>query len=743
MDTVIRIIDTNFNFKGMIDDYSSFYFVRNYYQAKEFQLVCSCKYKEILKDGDIIFIDPKKPLIIESIIIDESKNQITIKGRDIKSILERRITVPTVGQAHDSFKGNAEDVIKHYVETNAVNPVDKKRIINQLIIAPTTNKGQILNWQSRYKYLNSEITNICKTTGLGWEITLDLVNNKFVFDVIEGKDLTNSKQKVIFSEDFNNITDVIKTNDSKNYKTMGYVAGQGEGENREVKEVFKNNDTGLDRRELFIDARDIEENQDDKLTDRAEAKLKNFDYITSTESTVSNTNFIYQKDWNLGDIVIRKSDSYFENLRVTEVTEVYEKDFKIDVVLGDVIPNAIEEINEEINSTPSYIENNGSKLWRPKVDSNGNISWSVNTSNESPEIVNIKGPKGDVGPQGEKGPMGVQGPKGDKGDIGPKGDKGIQGEVGPIGPIGPRGEQGPVGPAGPIGLTGPRGEKGEQGPRGPQGIQGVQGPAGDGQSYIVFQEFFIADEGQTVFSWNDGYVYPIGINAVAVYLNGARITNKSIKEVNGHTVELKFALNKGDRVFIEAMQAVKDLQGPQGERGPQGVQGPKGDKGDIGPQGPIGPRGATGLTGPQGIQGERGPQGIQGAKGDEGNDGLTPVIGPNGNWFIGGKDTLKPSRGIQGEKGATGAVGPQGAQGIKGERGIQGPQGPKGDAGLQGPVGPKGDVGPMGPTGPQGKQGIQGAKGDKGDKGDPGTQIIVSNSKPSDIIKGRVWIQTY
>ena len=743
MDTVIRIIDTNFNFKGMIDDYSSFYFVRNYYQAKEFQLVCSCKYKEILKDEDIIFIDPKKPLIIESIIIDESKNQITIKGRDIKSILERRITVPAVGQAHDSFKGNAEDVIKHYVETNAVNPVDKKRIINQLIIAPTTHKGQILNWQSRYKYLNSEITSICKTTGLGWEITLDLVNNKFVFDVIEGKDLTNSKQKVIFSEDFNNITDVIKTNDSKNYKTMGYVAGQGEGENREVKEVFKNNDIGLDRRELFIDARDIEENQDGKLTDRAEAKLKNFDYITSTESTVSNTNFIYQKDWNLGDIVIRKSDSYFENLRVREVTEVYEKDFKIDVVLGDVIPNAIEEINEEINSTPSYTENNGSKLWRPKVDSNGNISWSVNTSNESPKMVNIKGPKGDVGPQGEKGPMGVQGPKGDKGDIGPKGDKGIQGEVGPRGPIGPRGDQGPVGPVGPIGLTGPRGEKGEQGPRGPQGIQGVQGPAGDGQSYIVFQEIFIADEGQTVFSWNDGYVYPVGINAVAVYLNGARITNKSIKEVNGHTVEFKFALNKGDRVFIEAMQAVKDLQGPQGERGPQGIQGPKGDKGDIGPQGPIGPRGATGLTGPQGIQGERGPQGIQGVKGDKGNDGLTPVIGPNGNWFIGGKDTLKPSRGIQGEKGATGAVGPQGAQGIKGERGIQGPQGPKGDAGLQGPVGPKGDVGPMGPTGPQGKQGIQGPKGDKGDKGDPGTQIIVSNSKPSDIIKGRVWIQTY
>lgn len=763
MDTTIRIIDGKFNFLGIIEDYSSFYFIRNYYQAKEFQLICSSKYKDRLKDGNILFITPKKPLIIENVSIDESKKQITVKGRDLKCILERRITVPPPGQIHDSFKGNAEDVIKHYVETNAVNPIDRKRKINELAIAPSKHRGKSISWQSRYRYLNYEINNIGSSIGLGWKVTLDLKNKKFIFDVIEGIDLTISKSKVIFSDDFNNITDVIKTNDSKNYKTMGYVAGQGEGANREVEEVYRNNEIGLNRRELFIDARDIEEGEKEKLTDRAKAKLNSFDYINSTESTVVNTNFIYEKDWDLGDIVIRKMDDDSENLRVTEITEVYEKYFKIDVVLGDIIPNPLEDINQEINSAPTYSGNNGIKLWRPNVDTNGNLAWNLNSSNETPSIVNIRGPQGK---QGERGLMGVQGLQGIQGKQGERGLQGIQGPkgndgltpiigangnwfVGNLDTLKPsRGIQGPIGPQGlkgdkgDKGETGPQGSVGPQGSRGERGPQGVQGPAGNGQSYIVFHEFFIATEGETKFSWNDGYTYPTGINAIAIYLNGIRLTNNIFKETSGNSIEFKIPLNKDDKVFIEAMQAVKDLQGP---RGPQGVQGN------------VGPKGDRGL---QGIQGERGPQGLIGPRG---NDGSTPEIGANGNWFIAGRDTLKPSRGIQGPQGVKGDTGPQGAQGPKGDTGITGPQGPRGNTGAVGPQGPKGEtgatgpmgqqgpkgntgstgpIGPQGPKGNTGDRGPQGIQGPQGPKGD-GTEIIVSNNRPAGNVRGRVWIQIY
>lgn len=70
----------------------------------------------------------------------------------------------------------------------------------------------------------------------------------------------------------------------------------------------------------------------------------------------------------------------------------------------------------------------------PKIDSEGNISWGINTG--IPEITNIRGP------QGVKGDTGDRGEKGDKGE---KGDPGIQGVKGDKGDKGERGEQGLTG----------------------------------------------------------------------------------------------------------------------------------------------------------------------------------------------------------------------------------------------------------------------------------------------------------
>lgn len=158
------------------------------------------------------------------------------------------------------------------------------------------------------------------------------------------------------------------------------------------------------------------------------------------------------------------------------------------------------------------------------------------------------------------------------------------------------------------------------GPQGPQGPVGPQGPAGSTRSFRVFHEHFTATEGQKIFSWNDSYTYPIGINAISVYVNGVRLSNRVFKESSGNSIEFKSGLNKGDTVFIEAYQMVNDVQGPKGDKGDIGPQGPKGDTGATGPQGP---KGNTGATGPQGPKGDKGDTGPQGPKGETGAPGAT------------------------------------------------------------------------------------------------------------------------
>jgi hypothetical protein len=370
------------------------------------------------------------------------------------------------------------------------------------------------------------------------------------------------------------------------------------------------------------------------------------------------------------------------------------------------------------------------------------------------QYVDLEGPVGPKGDTGEQGPIGLTGPKGDQGLQGPQG---IKGDTGATGPQGPKGERGLTGAQGPQGETGIglqynwnstslgvkrenesayqyvnlKGEKGDTGDTGPMG------PAGSSQSYILFEREFITTSGQTLFSWNDGYTYPLGINAVALYINGDRQPQTAfIEQTGGNSIQLVGSLPAGHYVLIEAKMAVVDLQGPQGESIQYTWNGTslgikaesdsyftfvdlKGDKGDTGPIGPQGEQGLTGATGPQGSQGiqgakgDTGPQGIQGPQGEQGTQGERGPQGIQGNsleflWSgtslgvrVEGQKTYQYIN-LKGDKGDTGAQGPRGYTGATGPQGEQGIQGPRGYTGTQGPKGDTGTTGPQGPTGPRG-----------------------------------------
>ena len=216
--------------------------------------------------------------------------------------------------------------------------------------------------------------------------------------------------------------------------------------------------------------------------------------------------------------------------------------------------------------------------------------------------------------------------------------------------------------SGACGIQGPKGAIGRQGIQGPQGIQGIQGtegryrpgwsagsrkekrvnrvsrvPPGSTQSYVLFQKEFTATEGQTDFSWTD-YQFPVGINALSLYILGVRQSGKAFTEhADGKGFKLKNALTAGDYVFVEGYQMVVDLQGqlkeipvqpeqkvkrvtkatkgtrvpreqpePRDQLEPPVAQGPKGEQGIRGNTGAQAPKGATGATGTRGSRWNQG-----------------------------------------------------------------------------------------------------------------------------------------
>lgn len=399
----IRILTTDMDIVGEIDNYESMFFIRSWHGIGSIELRIN-RYKKhayALQKDSLILVgnDLNKVFIIKHREIELDENgKITenwlIKGYALKSIVAQRITMPPLHTAYDNRSSNAETVMKHYINTNIINPVDSRRRIPNLVIAPNLQRGIPISYSSRFKNLAEEMSTLSLASGLGWDVTLDIDNKLWVFDVVEGKDLTADQiinPPVIFSPQFESVKNMQYVQSDLNYKNVGIVAGQGEGVERRVIEI--GSFSGLNRHEVFIDARDVEEMDEDeqpipeqqviqKLTDRGQQQLnellqeeyleaqlltpisrteyeREFSYLSTlqiSESVTKRTRtlsaFNYQLDYDLGDIVTVQNKDWGVtlNARITEVKEIYQENgFGLEATFGNNRPTLIQKIKQELS----------------------------------------------------------------------------------------------------------------------------------------------------------------------------------------------------------------------------------------------------------------------------------------------------------------------------------------------------------------------------------------------------------
>lgn len=346
----IRIFDKDINFLGEVDNFTSLFYIRKWETYGEFEIHLSVDKIHMMKKGNLIMInnDGNRAGVIKHIEINEEDlEEITIKGFSLFYWFTDRITVPPVGYAYHTFNTNVEDIMIDLVRTNAVDPADSKRKIPNLIVDLSKHRGGKLQFQTRYKNLSDELVKLSKVSGLGITIDLDYRSKKFIFRVLEGKDLSygqTDNPPYIFSLEYDNIIKQNYIESDIGYKNVGYVAGQGEGEDRQI-EIVQDDFVGFDRRETFIDARDVEDGV--SLVDRGKLKLQETQEIQSFESEVDTSE--YKKSWNLGDIVTtlnRKLGLRVDN-RIYEIKEIYERDgFKVEPTFGSSIPTIGEKLKQ-------------------------------------------------------------------------------------------------------------------------------------------------------------------------------------------------------------------------------------------------------------------------------------------------------------------------------------------------------------------------------------------------------------
>lgn len=274
-------------------------------------------------------------MVIEDLEITtdtETGNHLIVSGRGLESLLERRIV-----WEQTVLNGNLQNGVQRLINDAVINPKIEDRKIPKFLFSASTNEyitSLVLRAQYTGDNLYDVLLTICDTYQLGFDVNLDM-NDNFVFSLKYGEDRSYDQNKnpyVIFSPRYENIINSDYLESAKTLKNVTLVAGEDSGNARRTRVV--GSASGLARRELYTDARDIQSEVDGvKLTDaqynalldqRGSEKLAEHVYtkVFTGEIEASKT-FVYDKDFFIGDIVQITNEYNMESrVRVSEIVRV-------------------------------------------------------------------------------------------------------------------------------------------------------------------------------------------------------------------------------------------------------------------------------------------------------------------------------------------------------------------------------------------------------------------------------------
>lgn len=317
----IYVLNNKNEMLDIVDTYKSAIWDLSYNDVGNFELyvACTSAAAEIFKAGNRLVRDVdisadgsmhhvmiiKK---IETTTDDDDGDNLIITGQDLKSILDQRIV-----WNQTMLSGSVDKCIAKLMNENVIAPENSNRMIDNFKLVGTGSfKYVITNQQFTGDSLLDSINSILVSCAIGYDIYI-AANGMYIMYLYKGVDRSASQEiypQVIFSSKNENIIDDTYTIDYSEYKNVALVAGEGEGKARRTMTVGKAR--GLDRYEVYVDAKDISSNDDNiadaeynnMLTESGKDYLAERSYTEKYEGTLETKGiYIYGEDYNLGDIV--------------------------------------------------------------------------------------------------------------------------------------------------------------------------------------------------------------------------------------------------------------------------------------------------------------------------------------------------------------------------------------------------------------------------------------------------------
>ena len=337
---ILYIMNTSLEMVKVVDTTSSVIWTRRYFESGDFEIYMKAD-SEVLKylvpDNFVKRFDSEMVGIIEKVEVNtdpENGDYITVSGRDLKSLLTRRIV-----WNQTNVSGSVKECLEKLIRENVISPTLATRKIDNFVLG-TYDTGSDVTMSAQYtgNVLYDVIVDVCKSYGYGWNVKLN-EDNQFVFEMFEGLNRSYEQTEntfVVFSPDFNNLLGTNYMKDKLSEKNSVNVAGEGEGRLR--RSLGVGTTPGLLRREQFVDARDITSDTGIEVTERVLVSSEygywdfgNYIYKISsvTVDGESTSNYTHNNPyWNNRRVYFHDLDPGWEVSDSGEITE-FEKYYEV------------------------------------------------------------------------------------------------------------------------------------------------------------------------------------------------------------------------------------------------------------------------------------------------------------------------------------------------------------------------------------------------------------------------------
>lgn len=352
----VTVYNTSFELVYVLDAYESLLWVDKYSEPGTFEIYTpvSSDILEYLKPNYYLVNDASEhTMIIEDMAIEsdiESGNKIKIIGRSLESILDRRIIWDTISfkENHNFHKAIKKLITRCFITPDGQTGDKARRKVTNFKFEDSTDTSiTSLKLEDGAQYHGQTLLDIvkglCDEKNVGFKITLS-ESNEFVFKLYKGVDrsyVQDTLTYVVFSPEFDNVTSSNYKEENSKFKNLACVLGaEDSGGDKEELVVGDTTATGLNRREMFIDAGDIEwdaQQEDDEgekttisasqyrklMKQRGEKDLKENKKSLKTFDAQCDTSrmYVYGTDFFIGDIVQLANEYGMESTsRITEFT---------------------------------------------------------------------------------------------------------------------------------------------------------------------------------------------------------------------------------------------------------------------------------------------------------------------------------------------------------------------------------------------------------------------------------------